>query len=105
MSFDDRPTSIPPPNEDDLYSKPRTGSPAAPGGSASTSKWKPLQNMEPVPMDRDPFSLQDSDDEKDGLMKEGEEEEEEKKKKAAAEASKANASIGVSGPQEEGVTK
>lgn len=51
-------------------------------------------------MDRDPFSLQDSDDENDGLIKEGKEEE---TKKTAAVAAKP--SVGVSGPQEEGVTK
>jgi len=98
VSFEDRPTSIPPQNDDDLYSKPRTGSPAP--AAAGGSKWKPLQSVEPAPMDRDPFSLQDSDDENDGLIKEGKDEEAKKTVAAAAKPS-----VGVSGPQEEGVTK
>jgi len=41
-------------------------------------------------MNKDPFSLEDSDDEKDGLIKEGE---------------TATKTASVTGPQESGVTK
>ncbi|TGZ83200.1 hypothetical protein EX30DRAFT_339408 [Ascodesmis nigricans] len=71
VSFDDRTTTIN--DDDDLYRKP--ASPArgqSPANAGVGSKWKPLQSVEPAPLDRDPFSLGDSDDEKDGLMKEGE---------------------------------
>jgi len=92
VSFEDRPTLIDNTNDDDddLY---RPASVAAnkssPGGN---SKWEPLKSVDPVPLHKDPFSLEDSDDEKDGLIKESEEKD---AKKTAS----------VAGPQETGVTK
>ena len=68
--------------DDDLYgsSSPRPGPAASTGGSAAaptkqpsptTSKWQPLKSAEPTPIDGDPFSLGDSDDERDhGLVPE-----------------------------------
>lgn len=43
----------------------RAASPAA-GGGAKASKWQPMSSVDPTPMaDNDPFSLGDSEDEKD----------------------------------------
>ena len=96
VSFDDRPTTI---NDEDLYSTNKEGrassvhSPARVASPATgNSKWKPLKNVEPTPMDKDPFSLGDSDDEADGLKKEN-------------EPTPAKAASSVTGPQESGVTE
>jgi len=72
VSFDERPVTI---SDDDMYrppQPPRSASTGAPARqtSPSPSKWEPLKSVEPAPMDRDPFSLGDSDDERDGLVKE-----------------------------------
>jgi len=72
VSFDERPVTI---SDDDMYrppQPPRSTSAGAPARqtSPSPSKWEPLKSVEPTPMDRDPFSLGDSDDERDGLVKE-----------------------------------
>ena len=64
---------------------PKDASPA-PGGKAS--KWQPLSTIDPSPIaENDPFSLGDSDDEKDrpGAIK-MEDSEGERLRKAAAEA-------------------
>ncbi|KAA8895475.1 hypothetical protein FN846DRAFT_969521 [Sphaerosporella brunnea] len=96
VSFEDRPSIIE--NDDDLYRRPSSASarrssasPARQASPAGNSKWEPLKSIEPEPLHKDPFSLEDSDDEKDGLIKEGE------------MATTKNAS--VTGPQESGVTK
>jgi len=94
VSFDERPITI---NDDELY---RPASASAQRGSTSArqpspvrTKWEPLKNTDPEPMDGDPFSLGDSDDEKDGLVKEG-------------DASKATPQVSsITGPQESGVVK
>jgi len=87
VSFDERPTTI---DDDELYKKPGVAaSPARQPSPSGGRKWEPLQTVDPTPMDRDPFSLGDSDDEKDGLLKEGDQ------PKPAS----------VTRPQESGVTK
>lgn len=93
MSFDERPTNI---DDDDLYRPGKDAGRASAGHSPARgpspvggSKWEPLKSVQPEPMDRDPFSLGDSDDEKDGLIKESE------PPKTAS----------VTSPQETGVTK
>jgi hypothetical protein len=56
-------------------------------GGAKSSKWQPLSQVEPSPVDNDPFSLGDSDDDKDAkpiTMKD--DEEDERVKKATSEA-------------------
>jgi hypothetical protein len=94
VSFEDRPTTIE--NDDDLY-RPSSAavrrtspSPARQASPAGNSKWEPLKSLEPEPLHKDPFSLEDSDDEKDGLIKEGE---------------TATKIASVTGKQESGVTK
>lgn len=66
-------------DDDDLYRapSPRRSSTApvvnapAKQPSPTASKWQPLKSVEPTPLDGDPFSLGDSDDEKDhGLVSE-----------------------------------
>ncbi|KPM43374.1 hypothetical protein AK830_g3209 [Neonectria ditissima] len=62
---------------------------AAPGGGSRASKWQPLSTVDPSPItDNDPFSLGDSEDEKDTKEKpkETKTEDSERLKKAAAEA-------------------
>jgi hypothetical protein len=64
---------------------------ATTSGAAKTSKWQPLSTVEPSPIaENDPFSLGDSDDEKDAKDKTGAKEiqmdDNERLKKAAAEA-------------------
>lgn len=52
--------------DNDIYSAPKSGSPAPQGGKAS--KWQPLSSVEPTAVrdeDNDPFSLGDSDDERE----------------------------------------
>lgn len=96
VSFEERPTTIE--DDDDLYrpgsaTANRRGSPSPARGASpvGNSKWEPLKTVEPEPMHKDPFSLEDSDDEKDGLIKESE-----------TVATKISS---VSGPQETGTTK
>jgi hypothetical protein len=73
VSFEDRPTTI---NDDDLYrpssatAKRSSVSPARQPSPVGGRKWEPLKSVDPEPIDGDPFSLGDSDDEKDGLVKE-----------------------------------
>lgn len=62
---------------------------AAPAGSAKASKWQPLSTVEPSPIaENDPFSLGDSEDERETHQKPKEEksDDNERLKKAAAEA-------------------
>ena len=62
---------------------------AAPGSGSRASKWQPLSTVDPSPItDNDPFSLGDSEDEKDTKEKpkETKTEDSERLKKAAAEA-------------------
>ncbi|KAI5857107.1 hypothetical protein BZA05DRAFT_428681 [Tricharina praecox] len=90
VSFEDRPTMIDSTNDDDLYRPASaTGNRSSPAGN---SKWEPLKSVDAEPLHKDPFSLEDSDDEKDGLIKESEEKNVKKP-------------ISVTGPQETGVTK
>ncbi|KAF8248288.1 hypothetical protein K440DRAFT_483404, partial [Wilcoxina mikolae CBS 423.85] len=69
VSFDDRPTTIE--SDDDLYrpssavAKRSSASPARQPSPVGNSKWEPLKSVDPEPMNKDPFSLEDSDDEKD----------------------------------------
>lgn len=60
-----------------------------PSSNTKASKWQPLSSMEPEPItDNDPFSLGDSEDEKEvkEKPKDAKEDESERLKKAAAEA-------------------
>ncbi|KAM6530763.1 ubiquitin-binding protein cue5 [Fusarium solani] len=62
---------------------------AAPAGSAKASKWQPLSTVEPSPIaENDPFSLGDSEDERETHQKPKDEksDDNERLKKAAAEA-------------------
>ncbi|PHH86599.1 hypothetical protein CDD83_10000 [Cordyceps sp. RAO-2017] len=69
---------------------PRDGGPAAAAAAAAkASKWQPLSKVEPNPIvDNDPFSLGDSEDEKDAKdkPKDAKTDDDERLKKAAAEA-------------------
>ena len=87
VSFDDRTTTIPSTtHDDDLYQ---------PASASTGRKWEPIQTVEPEPLGKDPFSIEDSDDEKDGLMKESEPEKEKTEKQKNS----------VTGALETGVTK
>lgn len=60
-----------------------------PTSAAKASKWQPLSSVDPEPItDNDPFSLGDSEDEKEAKdkPKEAKDDESERLKKAAAEA-------------------
>lgn len=65
---------------------------SATGSAGKTSKWQPLSSVEPSPIaDNDPFSLGDSDDDKDAKDKPDKggikmDDSEERLRKAAAEA-------------------
>ena len=60
---------------------------ASPGGGGKQSKWEPLSTVNPTPVaDHDPFSLGDSEDDKDVKSKDILTEDSEKSKSAAAEA-------------------
>lgn len=62
---------------------------SAPGSASKASKWQPLSAVEPSPItDNDPFSLGDSEDEKETKEKpkDTKTEDNERLKKAAAEA-------------------
>ncbi|KIV90716.1 hypothetical protein PV10_05342 [Exophiala mesophila] len=68
VSFQDGP----PEEIKDMYSAnsdaapPYSSVPAAPGSGGKTSKWQPMSKIDPSPVaDNDPFSLGDSDEEKD----------------------------------------
>lgn len=85
VSFQDGP----PEEIGDMYSgnekSATTNAQAAAAGKSS--KWQPLSQVEPSPVDNDPFSLGDSDDEKDAkpiTLKD--DEEDERVKKATSEA-------------------
>ncbi|KAI5784564.1 hypothetical protein EDC01DRAFT_631877 [Geopyxis carbonaria] len=90
VSFEDRSQIT---SDEELYrpGSTQTGLPSTKKNDlpGSVNKWEPLKSVDPAPMDRDPFSLGDSDDEKDGLVKE-------------VESVKTTS---VTGPQESGVTK
>ncbi|KAI9734823.1 MAG: ubiquitin-binding protein cue5 [Cirrosporium novae-zelandiae] len=76
-----------PPDEiNDLYSG--SSDPAKRSSSATrSSKWQPLSTVDPSPVaEHDPFSLGDSDDEKEAKSKDLKAEDTERLKKAAAEA-------------------
>jgi hypothetical protein len=68
---------------------PPKDAPSATGGAAKQSKWQPLSTVDPNPIaDNDPFSLGDSDEEKEhkaGAIK-LEDSESERLRAAAAEA-------------------
>lgn len=79
-----------PPEEIDVYGgpPPRAAKDATPA-SGKQSKWQPLSSVDPNPVgegDNDPFSLGDSEDEKE-VKKEGKEGKEEVKKAGGAEGS------------------
>lgn len=64
VSFQDGP----PEEIGDMYSgadKSATSTAQAPASATKQSKWQPLSQVEPSPVDNDPFSLGDSDDDKD----------------------------------------
>ncbi|PLB34617.1 uncharacterized protein BDW47DRAFT_111975 [Aspergillus candidus] len=61
----------PPTEINDRYSAPASSKQNPSAGGGKSSKWQPLSTMEPSPVaDNDPFSLGDSDDEKDPKPKE-----------------------------------
>lgn len=64
--------------------------PAGPTSANKSSKWQPLSTVEPSPVaDNDPFSLDDSDEEKDAKPIEMKEDDEhERVQKATADAIK-----------------
>ncbi|KAH7153122.1 hypothetical protein EDB81DRAFT_446860 [Dactylonectria macrodidyma] len=70
-------------------SSPRVPPKDAPGSASKTSKWQPLSTVDPSPItDNDPFSLGDSEDEKETKEKpkDADTEDNDRLKKAAAEA-------------------
>lgn len=70
-------------------SSPRVPPKDTPPSSARASKWQPLSSVDPNPItDNDPFSLGDSEDEKEikDKPKDTKSDENERLKKAAAEA-------------------
>jgi hypothetical protein len=73
----------------DMYGS-ASNTPARPVSTNKSSKWQPLSTVEPSPMtDNDPFSLEDSDEEKDAkpiVMKD--DDEHERVQKATADAMK-----------------
>lgn len=78
--------------EIDVYgSSPRISTDDTTGSKAKASKWQPLSTVEPSPInDNDPFSLGDSEDEREAkekaASKDVKSEDSERLKKAAAEA-------------------
>ncbi|KAF6821247.1 CUE domain-containing protein [Colletotrichum sojae] len=79
--------------EIDVYgSSPRVSGEDATGSKAKSSKWQPLSTVEPSPInDNDPFSLGDSEDEREAKdktasSKDAKSDDSERLKKAAAEA-------------------
>lgn len=67
MSFQDGP----PQEIGDIYRSSPGHSTASPPTTGKQSKWQPLSAVDPSPVaDADPFSLGDSDDEKDTRIKE-----------------------------------
>jgi hypothetical protein len=76
----------PPEEIDDLYSGSSKSSKQQ-GSAGKSSKWQPLSAVEPSPVaENDPFSLGDSDDDKDTKAKENKTDEAERFKTASAEA-------------------
>lgn len=78
---------------DNIYNaSPKNGPKDAPGSGSKASKWQPLSTVEPSPIaENDPFSLGDSDDDKDAKEKPDKggnkvDDDEERLRKAAAEA-------------------
>lgn len=82
---------------DNIYNaSPKNGPRDAPSSGGKTSKWQPLSSVEPDPIaENDPFSLGDSDDDKDAAKEKPEttkkggskvDDDEERLRKAAAEA-------------------
>lgn len=78
---------------DNIYNaSPKNGPKDAPGSGGKASKWQPLSAVEPSPIaENDPFSLGDSDDDKDAKDKPDKsgskvDDDEERLRKAAAEA-------------------
>ncbi|KAI9849321.1 MAG: ubiquitin-binding protein cue5 [Sclerophora amabilis] len=60
---------------------------SSPGGGGKQSKWQPLSTVDPIPaVDNDPFSLGDSDDDREAKSRDLKSEDTERLKKAAAEA-------------------
>lgn len=95
VSFQDGP----PEEIEDMYSASRTkpSTTVQPPSSTKSSKWQPLSAVEPSPVtDNDPFSLGDSDDDKDAkpitLM---DEDEDERVKRASDEAMRDSLSGGT----------
>merc|ERR1711939_298756 len=86
VSFQDGP----PEEIGDMYSgTEKSTTTSAQAASGKSSKWQPLSQVEPSPVDNDPFSLGDSDDDKDAkpiTLKD--DEEDERVKKATGEAMK-----------------
>lgn len=82
---------------DNIYSaSPKNGPRDAPSSGGKTSKWQPLSTVDPNPIaENDPFSLGDSDDDKDATHTKDKpdakgsvkvDDDEERLRKAAAEA-------------------
>ena len=90
VSFQDGP----PEEIRDMYSSSPKPATARPQSGGKTSKWQPLTTIDPSPVaDNDPFSLGDSDDDKDAKPRDGKSDETERLQKATAEAM--SDSIGV----------
>ena len=80
VSFQDGPSDE---TQGDMYG---AETPKRPGSTGKSSKWQPLSTVDPSPVaDNDPFSLGDSDDDKDVKSKE-QSDEAERLQKATAEA-------------------
>ncbi|KAI2022426.1 ubiquitin-binding protein cue5 [Ophidiomyces ophidiicola] len=76
-----------PPEEITDSHPPRTSSHRTPQSGSKASKWQPLATVDPSPVaDHDPFSLGDSEDEKDAKKQDLKPEETAQVKKATAEA-------------------
>ena len=87
VSFQDGP----PEEIGDMYSgndKSATSTVPAPVSTTKQSKWQPMSQVEPSPVDNDPFSLGDSDDEKDAkpITLRDDDDDDELVKKATSEA-------------------
>jgi len=83
VSFQDGP----PQEIDDLYRSSPDPTKRPLSGAGKQSKWQPLSSVDPSPVaDADPFSLDDSDDEKDAKNKDIKADDTRRLKKAAAEA-------------------
>lgn len=77
----------PPEEIGDLYRASPNSTARAPAGPGKQSKWQPLSAVDPSPVtDADPFSLGDSDDEKDAKTRDSKLDEDRKIEKTSAEA-------------------